>query len=78
MTVRTVGTEDEVLLQNVWIAIRSLGYVKLRKLDCQCRSKTVTLRGVTDCFYMKQLVYATASKVPGVESVVDQIVVKYE
>jgi osmotically-inducible protein OsmY len=78
MPTSTMGVEEAELLQKVWTAIRGLGYTKLRKLQCNCKCRTITLGGVTDCYYMKQLAYSAASKVPGVESVIDEIEVAYQ
>jgi osmotically-inducible protein OsmY len=75
MTVDIAQAEDRLLMRKVKTAIHGLGYVKLRRILCHCKDKTVLLAGVTDSFYMKQIIYAAASKVPGVEAVIDQIVV---
>ena len=71
----TFDNEELRLLQEVRTAILSLGYVKLRSLDCSCVGKTIKLVGTTDSFYIKQIALAAAQKVSGVDYVIDQIVV---
>jgi hypothetical protein len=78
MEINTVGVEEWILLKEVRSVIYGLGYVRLRRIVCHCKDKTVLLEGVVDSYYMKQITYAAASKVPGVEAVIDQIVVADE
>lgn len=71
----TLGAEERILLQRVRSVIHSLGYVRLRRIVCHINDKTIQLEGVADSYYMKQITYAAALKVPGVETVIDRITV---
>lgn len=59
-------------------AIQELRNRQLSQLVCESNGSTVTLRGVTRSFYLKQVAQTVAMKTPGVERVENEIVVNYQ
>lgn len=64
---------DEHLGQEVYDAIQKLGYVQLSRIDCEVDNSTVTLRGLIESFYLKQIAQTVAAKVPGIEQVRNEL-----
>ncbi len=63
------------LASRVHAAIKRNGYIRLSGIKCEAHGSTVVLKGMLTTFYLKQVAKSIASKVPGVEKVVDEIIV---
>jgi osmotically-inducible protein OsmY len=64
---------EQLLAKLVREAFRQNSYRQLRQMDCRSIGTTVVLRGTADSFYIKQIAQYTASKVDGVQRVVNEI-----
>jgi hypothetical protein len=53
-----------------------LGYPQLQAVVCESNGDQVTLSGVLDSYYLKQVAQSVAVKIPGVNSVDNQITVE--
>lgn len=57
-------------------ALLSTGYAQLRQIQFRLRNSTVTLTGVVESFYMKQLAQECIKKVIGNHRVANRLEVK--
>ena len=64
---------DCVIDDEVRRSIRELSYRQIRDIECVSRNGVVTLCGTLATFYLKQVAQSIASKVPGVNRVVNEI-----
>lgn len=64
---------DRVINENVSRSIRELSYRQIHEIECVSREGVVTLCGTLASFYLKQVAQSIASKVPGVNRVVNDI-----
>ena len=64
---------DRVIKGEVARSIRELSCHQIRDVECVCQKGVVTLRGTLPTFYLKQVAQSIASKVPGVNRIVNDI-----
>lgn len=68
----TLGRDRETA-QAVRARLSESGYYYLRTLHCRCHEGKLALRGRLPTYYLKQVAQSLAARVPGVESIVDEI-----
>ena len=64
---------DRVMNEEVARSIRELSCRQIRDIECVSHNGVVTLGGTLASFYLKQVAQSIASKVPGVNRVVNEI-----
>jgi osmotically-inducible protein OsmY len=74
MSIATIQLKsDRVISDEVARSIRELSCRQIRDIECVYRDGVVTLCGTLASFYLKQIAQSIASKVPGVNRVVNEI-----
>lgn len=70
--------EDRVcdISRRAQMRLQSSGYSALRQVSCICDREVLTLTGLVNAYYLKQVAQATVAKVPGVSRIENRIAVR--
>ena len=71
----TSDSEVKFLEQQIRTSLSQLGYSQLNAIECSAQADEVLLTGQLDSFYLKQVAQSVVVKIPGVQTVRNEIVV---
>jgi osmotically-inducible protein OsmY len=71
----TTVTSPTRVLEGAESRLRSNGYLAMKNVSCDYRDGILTLRGCVPSYFLKQMAQTAVARLPGVERVVNDIVV---